>query len=312
MKKSSFLAAAALSLVLGACSPEIFTMNLEMRRPSLSGMDLAGKSISVAYVDGRDSVFSRNVATGFAEAIENDYFGGAQAVSLFRLAPAPGADFSSRDTLVNLVLDTGRDVVFLFDEPTFNEPVFGERRPTSIGQPDSTHTVVARVPYELRMYAYDALNKADTVRIFAGASAMNQVVYTSAQSTDGDLLRHLWDNAANTAAQAVAAGKKSAAKFKTVWKGESYSFFYYDSSAWISAAVSANAFKWQDAMDRWMDIIRKTDGEQRACAEYNMAVACAITGDYELALKWLDLSDKDGKVVFSDGLRKKIGEDGVR
>ena len=306
MKKSPFLAVAALTLSFGACSPEIFTMNLEMRRPSLSGMDLTGKSISVAYVDGKDSVFSRNLATGFAEALENDYFGGEQAVSIYRMPAVPEADYSSRDTLVSLVLDSGHDVVFLFDEPVFNEPSFGQRRPTAIEAPDSTHIVSARVPFELRMYAYDALNKADTVRIFVGASALNQMIYTSGTSTDDDLLRHLWDNTLHTAAQAEETGTKSAAKFKSEWKGESFSFFYYETSAWIAAAEDAYAFRWQEAMTRWMDIIERTTGEQRACAEYNMAAACYILGDPDLAAKWLDLSDKDGKVDLSPGLRKRI------
>lgn len=306
MRKSSCLAAAALTLFLGACSPEIFTMNLEMRRPSLSGMDLAGKSISVAYVDGKDSVFNRNLAVGFAEALENDYFDGRQAVSVFRMTPVPGADYSSRDTLVNLVLDSGDDVVFLFDEPVFNEPVFGQRRPTAIEAPDSTHVVPARVPYELRLYAYDALNRADTVRVFAGKSTLNQMIYTTSQSTDRELLRHLWDNTAHTAAQAEETGTKSAAKFKAVWKGESYSFYYYETTAWMEAAEAAYSFKWQEAMTRWMSIMEKSSGERRACAAYNMAAACYLMGDNDLAIKWLDLSDKDGKVALSDGLRKRI------
>lgn len=308
MKTSSCLAAAALTFAIGACAPQTFTMNLEMRRPSLSGMDLAGKSISVAYVDGKDSLFSKNLAVGFAEAIENDYFDGQQAVPVFRMTPVPGADYSSRDTLINLVLDSGNDVVFLFDAPVFNEPVVGRKIPTTIEAPDSTHLVSVRVPYELRLYAYDALNKADTVRIFAGSSALNQHVYTSAQSTDGDLLRHLWDNAAHTAAQAEETGTKSAAKFKAVWKGESWSFYFYETSAWISAAEAAYSFKWHEAMTGWMGIAEKTTGEQRACAEYNMAAACYLMGDYELASGWLDLSDKDCKVELSDGLRKRLLE----
>lgn len=312
MKTSSCIAAAALVLGIGACAPQTFVMSLETLQPSLSGMELAGKSISVAYVDGRDSVFSKNLATGFAETIERDYFDGKQAVSLYRMTPAPGADFSSRDTLVNLVVDSGHDVVFLFDEPIFNEPVFGQRRATTLGDPDSAHIVTARVPYELRMYAYDALNKADTVRIFAGASALDQTIYASALSTDADLLRHLWDDPAHTAEQAGEAGVKSAAKFRAVWKAETWSFYYYDSSAWLAALEAVFTLKWQEAMNGWMDIASRCDGEPRACAEYNLAAACYLMGDYELALKWLELSDKDGKVILSDGLHKRIAGRGIR
>ena len=45
---------------------------------------------------------------------------------------------------------------------------------------------------------------------------------------------------------------------------------------------------------------------RRSCAEYNIAVACYMMGEYELASEWLDRSDKDNKLPLSDGLRKRI------
>jgi len=45
---------------------------------------------------------------------------------------------------------------------------------------------------------------------------------------------------------------------------------------------------------------------KRACAEYNISVACYMLGDYTLALEWLDLSDKDNKLPISDAMRKRI------
>lgn len=306
--KTTCLAAAALALLAGACVPQTFTMNLEMRHPSLSGMDLGGKTISVAYVDGKDSLFSKNLAAGFAEAIENDYFGGRQFVNIYRMAPSPGADYSSRDTLLNLIMDSGDDVVFLFDEPVFGEPVFGRQIPAANTVADSAYVVPVRLPYDLRLYAYDALNRADTVRIFAGTSSIRQNIYTSADPDSEDLTARLWDDTAAVAAHAEEAGSRSAEKFKAVWKGESYSFYYYDSGEWTAAAEDAYAFRWQEAMRRWMMLAEKSSGEQRAHAEYDMAAACYILGDFELASKWLDLSDKDGKTELSDGLRKRILE----
>jgi hypothetical protein len=46
---------------------------------------------------------------------------------------------------------------------------------------------------------------------------------------------------------------------------------------------------------------------KRASAEYNIAVACYMLGDFDLALEWLDRSDADNKLpTLSDGLRKRI------
>jgi hypothetical protein len=45
---------------------------------------------------------------------------------------------------------------------------------------------------------------------------------------------------------------------------------------------------------------------KRACAEYNISVACYMLGDYPLAIEWLDLADKENKLPISDALRKRI------
>ena len=308
MKRSSILAVWALALVAGACSPQTFTMNLETRQPSLSGFDLGGKSLSVVYLEeaGKDTVFAKNLATGFAEALEKDYFGGRQAVGVYKMDKKPGADYASRDTLLNLVMDSGDDVIFLFDAPTFQEASLGEKNPSSLQSPDSARVVVAKVPYSLRMYAYDSMNKADTVRTFVGNSTLNQVIFGSEKMTEAQYRRHLWDNSVNMASQAADAGSRSAAKFKSVWKEEAFSFYYYDSTAWTDAAEAAYSFQWKRAVDKWMSLLNTKNYEKRAYAEYNLAAACFLMGDVELASQWLDQSDKDGKVYLSDSLRRKI------
>lgn len=308
MKRSSILAVLALALGVGACSPQTFTMNLETRQPSLSGFDLGGKSLSVVYLEeaGKDTVFAKHLATGFAEALEKDYFGGRQAVGVYRMEKQPGADYASRDTLLNLVLDSEDDVIFLFDAPVFQEATLGEANASSLQSPDSSRVVVARVPYSLRMYAYDSMNKADTVRTFVGNSTLNQVIFGSEKTTEAQYQRHLWDNTVNVAAQAADAGNRSATKFKPVWKEEAFTFYYYDSTAWTDAAQAAYDFKWNVAVDKWMSLLNTKNYEKRAYAEYNLAAACFLMGDVELASQWLDQSDKDGKVELSNTLRRKI------
>ncbi len=45
---------------------------------------------------------------------------------------------------------------------------------------------------------------------------------------------------------------------------------------------------------------------KRSCAEYNIAIACLMLGDAELAIEWLDRSDADCKLPMSDVLRKRL------
>lgn len=145
MKKlSGFLAAMALILAV-SCSPSIFRMDLQMRQPSSSGYDFGGKEMAVVYLaPTRDTSFLRALAEGFATSLEEDYFGGNQVVGVYSMPIAKVADYSSRDTLLNIVMDTEKDVIFLFE-----------------GQPDVNDKV------KVRLHVYDSMGKTDTVRTFS-------------------------------------------------------------------------------------------------------------------------------------------------
>ena len=81
MKKLTILATVVAAVAaLSSCEPEVFSMLVDMRGVPSSGLDLAGRSISVVYMDdlsGKDTVFNKNIAQGFAKAIEQDYFDGS-------------------------------------------------------------------------------------------------------------------------------------------------------------------------------------------------------------------------------------------
>ena len=60
-------------------------------------------------------------------------------------------------------------------------------------------------------------------------------------------------------------------------------------------------------MDLWFGLLDTNDPMKRSCAEYNIALACYMLGDYNLAGQWLERSDKDNKLPnMSDALRKRI------
>ena len=117
-----------------------------MRQPSSSGYDLGGKELAVVYLSpAKDTAFVKALAEGFASALEDDYFGGNETVGIYNMPISPVANYASRDTLVNLVMDTEKDVIFLIE-----------------CQPDVADKVA------LKLHVYDSMGKADTVRTFAG------------------------------------------------------------------------------------------------------------------------------------------------
>ena len=59
-------------------------------------------------------------------------------------------------------------------------------------------------------------------------------------------------------------------------------------------------------MKVWISLLDTNNPMKRSCAEYNIATACFLMGDNELALKWLNSSDEDYPISLSKTLRKRI------
>lgn len=269
--KRIFLFILSLSLLLVSCGPSRYAVQVEMRYPSKSGVELSGKIISVVYLaDGNESgdLFTSSLADGFAYALENDYGTGEGSVGIYRIDDK-GGHYSQKDTLVNLLIDTGADVIFLFDEVEL------------VNLSDGLHK------FSIKLYCFDAMNKDENVYSFAGSSVTD--------AKEEDMQKEAWE-----------AGNTVAGSFKSQWKHEQYSIVYYDSEKWYDALEKAESYQWKAAMDIWMTLTDTNDPLRRSCAGYNIAVACYMLGDYALASEWLDMSDKDNKLPQSDALRKRI------
>lgn len=292
--------AALSAYAVTGCSPQAFSLNMEMRYPSRAGQEFGGKSMAVVYADvpeheGRDSVFNEYLANGFAQSLENDYFGGEQAIPLYRITKNPDGNYSDKDTLRNLVLDTNQDVVFLFDAPEF-----GTMQLVSSGS-DDTYTL--KVPVSVRLYLYNSLGQ-DSVYVYKGSRNLKKDVILASGLTEAEAETQSFRQ---LSAEGEALGKASSGSFLPTWKEESYTVIYYDNSEkWDNASQAASEFRWKDAMEAWMDLLDTGNLTKRSSLEYNIALACYMLSDYELALKWLDKSDKDYPISLSKTLRSRI------
>ena len=302
MKRSLLSAIAALSalVALQSCDPQAFSMNVEMRYPSSSGMSIDGKSVAVVYLNedsAKDSVFNECLANGFASAIEKNYFNGAEAVNLYKMPKVGGGVYSNADTLINLIVDTGCDIVFLFDAPEFGNVQIKEQKTSTSG----TYYPVS-VPVAIKLYGFDSLSGSDTVRVWTGTRMLsaNMEASLGRQAAADSLWNRIGSSAENL-------GEVSARTFAPVWKEETYTFIYYESpEAWLTAAQYASDYKWNEAMKVWISLLDTNNTMKRSCAEYNIATACFLMGDNELALKWLNSSDEDYPISLSKTLRKRI------
>lgn len=294
------------ALMLVSCGPSKHAVHVEMRHPSKTGVSLAGKNVAVVYLEGDNAVsseFCESMADGFAYTLEQDYGPGTQ-MSIFRMRSLEGADYSKKDSLFNILMDTGTDVVFLFDTVRFGTmTVGGPSRVSYPSSPDSSFVSNGNIPYTMKLYCYDGMNKEDRVQAFGGTAMARPEVYSSGNDDTTVATSKAWKA---LGIEGWDAGVKIADSFKSQWKHEQYSIVYYEGEKWYAALEKAEQYEWKSAIDIWMDLLSTNDLMKRACAEYNISVACYMLGDYALAKEWLDLSDKENKLPLSDALRKRI------
>lgn len=298
-----------LPLLAVSCGPVASVVSVEMRQPSKSGLDLSGKTFAVAYLDDGtyvDSTFSASMAEGFAQSLESEYFGGNQAIMIYNIEKKAGADYSQKDSMLNVLMETGPDVLFMFDSPLLGEAsLSAAQKVQTPAVRDSAYVAEASVPYSVRLYVYDALDKSDQVKIFSGSAVANPVAYTDGSDTEADLIEKALSSIGD---QAGSAGRIAGRPFLPVWSEENIPFVYFEmgSSRWTEALTAAHYYDWNTAIAIWTELISTKDLQKRSCAAYNLAAAFYILGQYNLAGQWLDVSDKGYPIHLSYDLRKKI------
>ena len=292
------------ALALAACSPQTLTLNVDMRHPSKSGIDLSRKSMSVVYMDDAqaDTTFSNGVASSLARSLEEDYFAGREAIGVYKIP----VDSVSLDLMHNLVIDSGDDVIFLIGPPTFGEVALGDTKavsnPVSV---DSAFVTQAQIPYNAKLFVYDSMDKDDKLHVFRGNSILRGQVFSNGV-TAPEFLKDKALDFKELGADLV--GKQISNRFVPTWKTEGYSLYYFEGwdEDWLSAAYYAYDMNWKKAADIWMKKVNDGSGTRRACACYNTALAFYMMGDLNLATKWLDRADQYGTPSLSPGLRKRI------
>ena len=290
-----------------SCGPSQFVVHVEMRHPSKSGLDLFAKTMSVVYAEDDDKLsteFTAMLADGFAYFLEQEYQLTDGSVGVYSVPYKEDAVYSSKDSIINILLEVGSDVVFLFDPAELGGLSTGAVTRVPLAHSvDSSYVNEGRLPFSVKLYAYDSMNKEDKVFLFTGSSTVSPRVYSDGKDSREETVAKFTTAIGN---EAWKAGKEVSESFASEWKHEQYSLLYFDSDKWYEALILADRYEWKAAADIWMSLLTSKDIMKKACAEYNIAVSCYMLGDIPLAKKWLDLADSHNKVYLSDGLRKRI------
>ena len=226
---------------LCACTPQAYTLLYDMHYPGEAGFVLENKTMSVVYLnDGnrQDSLYVSSLANGLVKGLEAEYFQSEEAIPVFSVPKNRTGVYHAKDSLVNLMVQTDADVLFLLDSPTLRT---------------SRDSVTAIS----NLYVYDGLDKKrDSVIVVP--------------------LSRKYPARADLQASATSYGAAVAGLFTNEVRKEYYSIVYYDTyNTWVRALMKAVDSDWEGAMEIWMEILSgKATDEEKACAAYNMALGC--------------------------------------
>ncbi len=263
--------AAVLMSMFVSCSPQVYEIALEMRRPSSSGLDLTGKSVAIFYpsgLSGKEMQLTGSAAAVLADRLDAAY-PESDSTRLYTIAYTDAfSRMATPDSLVNLVLKTDADVVFLF------------------GHPEKFADGYVTGDFTLPLWCYDALGgdnggvKPFSVKAYARESA----------STSGETI-----------------GERISSSFVPTWREEEFGIWYRDSTAWIEALQKAADLKWDEAIKDWMAILAKTtEPYHRSCLEYNIGLGCFMMGSNALARQWLTQSAAEYESDLTTALLKRL------
>ena len=232
------------SLVMAvSCGPTRHSIHVEMRHPSKSGLELAGKSISFVYLENDNvqaSAFAGGMADGFASSLEQEYGTEQGSVGVFSMNSLPGAVFSSRDSLVSLLMELNTDVVFLLDTLALGE--LSINGATSIASPisvDSSYVSTASLPFTMKLYCYDSMNREDKSLSFSGSSVAVPYAYSDGKQDASVIRERVLESLVEVGREA---GNTVASSFRPQWKHEQYSILYFDNAQWYLAMEYADMY----------------------------------------------------------------------
>lgn len=304
--KAKMIIAAAAAMLLAACSPETYSIYLDVRQPSASGIDLGRKSMAIVYMDGPqkvDSLLSATSAAAFAGALEKDYFDGEEAIGMYAY---PVTDTVTVETMRSLIMDTGEDVVFLLKSAVDQPVKFSNIPYQKATHPDSAYVCKADVPVRVNLYVYDSMGQ-DTVRVFSGKTSAPAAVFNSGIAPQEVLEDQLKARVPGIAGEAV--GNRISTRFTAGWATESFGFYWFDdfdAEQWFAAIMKAQEGKFTDAINGFARFATGKNKFKAAHACYDIALCFFLLGDMDLSMKWLDEADKLENVSKTGSLRRRI------
>ena len=282
LSRSGYLLVVISALLAAPCSAQqVMRFNVDVLQPTKFTLEIEDRSAAVvaAYSENQDSLAVASVALGAARYLE-----GANAledgdVGAFIIPENEYKGTWDKKYLEDLMMETGRGCLVILSEIKFGNGVL-ERTEGSYGYSE----IVVSIPGLAVLDVYDAIH--DTTLYSTLVSDSVKFYIPGKFSRSSAQIQSYVDSCETQIFQKF--GVLAAQKICPTWKTEMWMLFDYPTNiSWHKAYMDALDFKWQEAINGWLPFTENSNAKKASLAAFNIAVACQMMGENELAAGWI-------------------------
>lgn len=296
MDRSKFLLACmSVLLLISSCAPMPLLYEVEVKKDTPIGtkLELDTKNIVICAIVGdsikrSDSTLIAYATKGMAEKLEDNFgleSGTIPVLSINRDLMDIG-DLYSR---IYLMESMEKNILIALDSLKLNSISYSPETYEVITTAGSFNVVSIDIDAVTNIEVYNNLNSQP---LFSNKDSIFMKIEAPGRYID--MIINDRQRLSNYLLSAfISYGKKIAESLSFSWEKESRIIYINDSyNTWYTAYDYIVDFEVEKAMNIWLRYVNHKNPKVSSAAAYNMSVACEISENYELALKWLDMSDK--------------------
>ena len=278
------------SILVSSCSPIIYDIAVDIRRPAETAVNMEEKSIAI-YVDPyerenstvRDSILNVSFASGIASRLEEYLALSEEAVYIYNHYPSRDS-LPSMEYIQSLSRQADSDIVILVDSVSISDFSLLE----NVALTASHDVQYMYALFESKISVYDGV----TAETIAKVNQKDTVYWELLSRTDLRIASSPEGITRVISLVAPKVGADVASRFFPKWVTEYRYLYIYGGASWNRAYNYAQAFEWDKAIEIWLAEVGRDDKYRAACAAVNIAVGCEMTDRPELALEWLESAEK--------------------
>lgn len=288
--------------VLTSCGPIKMFVDVESKGDTLLQIPITGKKLAVVSVSdtSNDSIYVSALGVGLAEEMENGTGLQTGAVGVYTVS-SDRHNIREAGTLDLLAVQTGCDMLIALDSLYMGSyTIIRDANVYYMSQYE--HTVDIRMPISFNVTAYDA----SSLETLHSRKVSDTLSWTLMGDDDIPNSSAIYQANAYLEDGVKSAGIALAGHFLPSWNKEERMITCFQGAKWENAYYLALDFKWEQAMDIWLELVKNSSPQKQGCAAYNLAVACEILGRYDTALKWLDFAESKCYFAQMSTLRRML------